>query len=611
MGYEDFGVIKAFDHLLIHYYEYIKLIKEIVNGFFQDITTHLKTNSVFARLTGDELIKIRELRRKTNLAEEFIINLRFFRGTRFWDDFLEDMEANNGMFLIEFINDFYKIPPERRKELIDLYAEWGGTTFYAMISLLVMISKFQNRTKNKDFFNLLNDAFLKEMNRIWDVKPRIARVFNHYPKLINNYLMIIPENRQNMFVSLLRGDIWEKEIDILRKRLLNLCELHFNSSQYFKRFFIRIINKYPEFIEYLDDTKKLNQISKGIFAKVENLPSIKEKKEKIGDYYDIEFLRVGLETLQGASIRETNVNFTEFCDNYIQTLFEICKTEIDQEIGYNVDTKDLFAIFTTGGHAREQAFDDDYDLVAVLNSNDEEIIRYTNKIITRMNTEIIKRGTLPHYRFSDHFGNYVTLIDQLDELFSRGDSDIFIDKSQILGSRLVVGSKKFEKEFVDKIITPHIFNKCDEYARDMLNEIESRHRDRRNVESDSPNIKEGIGGLRDIESIFLIYKAIYKIREPISYKLIEKIASLDSKNSENIRKLEKALDFLKSIRDVYRLTSSAEDTLHIDYLENTAKILGYKNSNGNGEIKKLLEDYYRCTQEVNSIISETKKALIC
>jgi len=611
MGYEDLGVVKASDYLLIHYYENIKLTKNIVNSFFHDITVHLKANSVFAKLTIRGLLKKVDSNKKINLAEEYIKYLRFFKGTRFWDDLLEDMEMIDGTLLLDLIDDFYDVPAERREEIIELYAEWGGSAIYSMLSFLVIISKFQHKSKHKDFFNLMNNAFLKRMIIVSNAKPRLVRVFNHYPKLINNYLLTITEDHQNLLRTLLKGSIWEKEIEKSRTRLANLCKLHFNSSRYFKRFFIRIIDKYPKFLEYLDNTDKLKQIAKGIFAKIDNLASTEERKQNLGDYYDIEFLRVGLETLEGASIRETNINFTEFCDNYIQNLFEICKHEIDTELGYDVETKDLFAIFVAGGHAREQAFDDDYDLIAILNSNDEEIINYTNKIVTRMNKEIIKRGTLPHYRFSDHFGTYVTLMDQLDELFTHGDSTIFIDKSQILGSRLIVGSTKFEKEFIKRIIEPHIYNKCHAYAKDMLNEIESRHNDRRNVEGEFPNIKEGIGGLRDIESLFLIYKAIYKLREPISYKLLEKLISLDVKNADRISKLEKSLDFLKSMRDVYRLTAAAEDTLHIDYLENTAKILGFQNSHGNGESGKLLETFYKCTDEVNSIITKTKEALTC
>jgi len=611
MGYEDLGVIKAYDHILVDYYNKISETKDVINDFFYDITTHLKANSIFAKLTIRGLLKSVDKNKDINLAEEYIKHFRFFKGTKFWDDLLEDMEMLDGQLLIDFISDFHAVPPERKNELINLYADWGVNAIYAMISFLVLISRYQNKTNHKDFFSILNEDFLKKLNCAPDVKTRLAKVFNHYPRLFNNYLMAIPEDAQELFTCLLEGNAWEKEIDILLNRLVNLCNLHFNSSRYFKRFFIRIIDKYPEFIEYLDNTDKLKQIAKGIYAKIENLPLTGERKQHLGDYYDIEFLRVGLETLQGASIKETNLNFTEFCDNYIQGLFEICKREVDSELGKDVETKDLFAIFTAGGHAREQAFDDDYDLIAILNSNDEEIIKYTNKIITRMNTEIIKRGTLPHYRFADHFGNYVTLMDQLKELFEEGNNNIFIDKSQILGSRLVVGSTKFEKDFINSIIKPYIYDTCDSYARDMLNEIESRHKDRRNLKSELPNIKEGIGGLRDIESVFLIYKAVLKLREPISYRLIEKISSLNPENSENVHKLERSLDFLKSMRDVYRLTSSAEDTLHIDYLENTAKILGYTDKDGNGEVQKLLNDFYKCTEEVNNIIIETKKTLTC
>ena len=173
-------------------------------------------------------------------------------------------------------------------------------------------------------------------------------------------------------------------------------------------------------------------------------------------------------------------------------LFDICKQSVDEELQKTIPTRDLFAIFTAGGHAREQAFDDDYDIIIFLNDTNEESVNYINKIVTKMNAEIMKRGTMPHYRFADIFGSFITLIEELDDHLTQQGVDTFIDKSQILGSRMIVGSSKFEKEFIERIIQRHIFDKSEEYIQQMINELESRHRNVKTKKTNSHNVKEDI-----------------------------------------------------------------------------------------------------------------------
>jgi UTP:GlnB (protein PII) uridylyltransferase len=414
--------------------------------------------------------------------------------------------------------------------------------------------------------------------------------------------MYLSDNDLIRFEELLDQELWEVEVWISKNKLRNLCQLHYTNSRYFKRFFIRVVQKYPDYVKFLDDTEKLRQISKGLLGNVDNLTTCEEKIKTLGDYYDLEFLRIGLETLLGTPIATTNSEFTEFTDTYLQILFDNCKQCVDEEIGRKVPTSDLLAVFTAGGHAREQAYDDDYDIIILLNSTNEDMRQYCNRIVTRMNAEIIKRGTLPHYRFADHFGHYVTLMDELDSLLSNDNDDAFIDKSQILGSRMVIGSRKFEKEFVEKIIHPHIFSKSREYILQMIAEIRSRHEDRRRDKEKDVNVKEGIGGLRDIEMILLIYKAKYGLREPINRKLMNILSEIDKRHGKDFIILADAFDFLKNVRDIYRLTVSAGDVLRADYLKRAAQILGLDDAGKESPTERLLALYRQRTSEVARIV---------
>ncbi|NIM20597.1 MAG: hypothetical protein GTO51_10275 [Candidatus Latescibacteria bacterium] len=602
MGYKDVGGIKAWDHLLIHYYEHVQLAKDIVGTLLKFATEHLESISVFSILARYSKDSEEWASEKRNLAVDFSNTSRFFRGTKFWDDILEALEADDGELLERFVTDFNSLEERYRKNLVERYGACSTYTFYAFISFLVILSENQRRLKCQGLCEDLNMAFLNTAEKTEDRISKLAKLFYQYPKLINEYLMTLDDEKLIRVEKILEQDVWETEIAVSKEKLKRLCQLHYRNSRYFKRFFIRVVRKYPKYVQYLDQTEKLRQIAKGLLGMVDNLNDCDEKIKALGDYYDLEFLRVGLETLQGVPIGVTNTEFTEFSDTYLQVLFDVCKQCVDEEIGEKVATRDLLAVFAAGGHAREQAYDDDYDIIILLNSRDEDMRKYCNRIVTRMNSEIIKRGTLPHYRFADHFGHFVTLIDDLDVLLSQDHAEAFIDKSQILGSRMVIGSRKFEKDFIERIIHPHIFSKSREYISQMIAEIESRHRDRRNMIVRDINVKEGIGGLRDIEMILLIYKAKFGLREPINRKLMATLAEIDMRRGEDFRILADAFDFLKNVRDIYRLTVSAGDVLRPEYLGRAAEILGFKHKNKSTPIEQLLADYHKCSTQVARIV---------
>jgi len=593
MGYKDVGTVKGWDHLLIHYQESVQQAKDIVGLLLEPVTEHLRSITIFSALAQPR--RAQAGKSKGNLAVDFIRASRFFRGTKFWDDVLEILEANNGELLHRFVRDFAPLSGRYRRKLIEEYGSTSQYTLYAFLSLLVIIVKYQRGSEYQKLFDELNDAFLDMAGKIESRISKLSKLFCQYPQLINTYLMRLNEDRLIRFGHLLENGGGEAEA-ASAAGLRKVCQLHYSNSRYFKRYFTRVIHKHPEYVEYLDSTDKLRQIAHGLLGNVGNLGGCQEKKDSLADYYDLEYLRVGLETLRGAPISTTNAEFTEFSDTFLQVLFDINKQCIDEEMGGKVATHDLLAVFVAGGHAREQAYDDDCDLIILLDSSDEEMRRYCDRIANRMNTDILRRGTLPHYRFTDHFGHYVTRVDELEQLFARECPDGFIDRSQVLGSRMIIGSTKFGKEFEDRIIRPYIFGQSGTYIAQMIGEIRSRHRDEPDPNGDALNVKEGRGGLRDIEMILLICKAKYGLREPINRKLVRTLCEAEPRRRKDFETLSTSFDFLRSIRDAYRLTVSAENVLRAAYLDRPARILGFRDPN------ELLAAYQTSTAQAAEII---------
>ncbi len=592
LGYIDVGSCNAEDHLLIHYYEHILNVRKVIPTLIEDIKLHLKQISIFK--------KFFELSYSGNLVRDFIEEFKFFRGTSFWDDIIDDFRSEK--ILNRFVFDFNTLTPEEQKKMVQRYIGWLKYDLYTLMAFMLILGENRNSLV---LYTKLNDQFLKIINRLPDTIRNIAFVFAHYPSLVNRLLALETTENLAVYSNLLREKVYEEDIATIIEDFKELINIYHISSHFFKRYFVRITIKYPECLRFLNDENALKEFAAGLYSDIGSMRTYETKKEKLGDYYDFETVRVSLATLKGASSESTNAEFIEFSDQYIRTLYDLCREETDAEFNKRIITEDVLAIFAAGGHAREQAFDDDYDLIVVLNSEDPELLSYSNKVISKMNAEIIKRGTIPHHRFAEYFGRYVITLKDLEEILSGNNPDIFIEQSQILGARLIAGSRRFENDFTEKIICPLIFVKKESYVQMMLSELESRHAERNELIDSGIDIKECSGGLRDIEMIMLTLKAKFEITEPVNMQLFGTIGGRMPELKTEITNLARDFAFLKNIRDVYRLTIGATDLILPEGLATVASVLG------KGDKSELQRELDASRQEVFEIIRRLLQVTSC
>ncbi|MBN2091003.1 hypothetical protein JW964_15425 [candidate division KSB1 bacterium] len=606
MGFRPAGNKKASDFLLVNYYDNLEMTRNIARTLLDDLKRHLKNCTVFISTFQNEK-KLPEKRH--SILKEFYQVARFFRGTKFWEDILEILAEDNGRYLKIVVEEWQQLSPDHQKIYCQIIARTGRISFYAVISLLVMVTTHQRNPVFKKFFNMLNTAFFnvlaKNRSRTW----RIVRLYNYNPRLINYYIMSLNESNQKEFFSLLEtGEIYYPEDIVIKEKLEYLGGLYLDSSRYFRRYFIEVVNKYPQFIEFIDDTEQLRKFAKGFFGTIEKCATLEEKKEKLRDSFYVDFFRLGLETLAGTSLESIEREYTEFVFNYLQELYGICKQEIETELKIQLYTRDSFAIFVTGSMGREQAFDDDFDLIVVLNSDDETLRANCSRVITRMNREIIRLAVLPHYRFAEHFGNYLITMRELEDFLKQDNQLCFIEKSQLLGAQMIVGSSLFEREFMERIIRPYIYEDQQHYFRVMLDEMKSRHNALKTLPDWRFSLKEAVGGLRDIELILLFYKTKYQISAPLNRRIIDFVMRKSAENAAEIQELGEQFDFLKYMRTVYRIAVAAKNTLDKDNLERTAQIMGFQAQNGVTASEKLLNCFIascdRTTEIINNLLTK-------
>jgi hypothetical protein len=598
MGFEGKGVVSAREFMLVNYYEYLDKSISAIDMLSGDLQEHLHGISVVRPILSRDIHH--PIGYQGNLAEDFIRVTKFFRGITYWDDFLKELSDPDNVFYNEFIRSFQELPEKMKLLLATGYVSGARYGPASILKLLVIVGEKARDDQSKAVFTALSRAFIDELRELPDVSASLIHMAYAFPELLNTYLSLIDWDSLSTFTGLAHSKPYLPELVPLHNQLLTLCGIHHQSSQFFKRHFVQIMNKYPLYIKNLHNDERLREIANGFYSGITTVPNLKERMERLGVYYDLEFVRVSLLAMNGAHCEQTDNEFTEFCDNYAQALYELCQQEVHLNLGYSMRTHDLFALYAAGGHAREQGFDDDYDMIVILDSTDPDQIDYCNRIIGRMNSEILKRGILTHHRFADHFGSYVVSFAQMAEHLKGSGDDIFVDKSQILGSRLLEGSRNLDLKLEHEIIYPLIFECADQYIEQMREEMRSRHKEYNRDECH--NIKECCGGLRDIEMLLLMYKTRYKVREPSIRKLLRRLMEVEPANAQCFKYVEDHFNFIKKLRDLYRLKVAPRNVIEKENMAFIAPAMGYGDSPLAGD--NLYNDFMQKTSEAASEIKK-------
>ncbi len=601
MGYRRRGTVGPEETLLVHYYDSVDKIRAVAEVLGQEVEENLRSSSVFLELASATPRSPGELLNST------LKLIRFLAKTAFWDDVFELLVASDKKLLRALVHDFNTLPPEKHERRVNELVGLVKRNAELFMKLLVLLGENRDEVDAGELFGAMSAAFLREFETFYNPAREAARLFAAQPALLNRYLAEVDYDTARRFMKLVSREVNVPSLKPAAASLRGLCRLRYYGSAYLRRYLQTALKKYPDCLYLLDETDALAEKSQGILAEAAIVPTPAAKKGLLGDYYDLELLRIGLMTLKGATIEDTNAQYTEFSDNYLNYLFDACREGLAEEYGRWVTSFDLMAIYAAGGHAREWAFNDDYDLIVLIDTEDEKLQELGGAVISAMSAEICKRGMMPHYRFLEHFGSYVIPVSQLEAFFRRENQTDFIEKSQLLESRLVVGTSTFEEDTHERIIKPFIFARADDYVADMKAEMASRQKAVGDVFLPN-NIKECVGGLRDIVMAILICKARFGIRDPITSRILDGIGRVYPQAGLELRSLYNSMCFLKNLRDVYRLTVCLDDNLDFEHADVVGEILGFEGE-APGERGRQVKDAFERTtakvaEEIESVLAK-------
>lgn len=168
--------------------------------------------------------------------------------------------------------------------------------------------------------------------------------------------------------------------------------------------------------------------------------------------------------------------------------------------------------------------------------------------------------------------------------------------TNLIESRFLTGSEKLFEEMQEKVSTDHLWP-SDEFFEAKWNEQQHRHlRYGDTANKLEPNIKEGPGGLRDIQMIGWVAIRHFNTRD------LHELVKHDFLSEDEFHFLLEGQRFLWKIRFALHIHARRrEDRLLFDYQKTLAHDFGYKDNKQNLAVEQFMQQYYRTVMELDRL----------
>ncbi|QLF69198.1 [protein-PII] uridylyltransferase [Peteryoungia desertarenae] len=184
----------------------------------------------------------------------------------------------------------------------------------------------------------------------------------------------------------------------------------------------------------------------------------------------------------------------------------------------------------------------------------------------------------------------------VDECIRLSKADMTI-RTAILETRYVCGNEALVSELQQRFDQEVTTNTAAEFIAAKLAERDERHRkagDSRYLVE--PNVKEGKGGLRDLQTLFWIAKYNYHVRDT------SELVRLGVLSKQEWRLFQKADDFLWAVRcHMHYLTGKPEERLHFDIQPEIAKNFDYHSRPGLSAVERFMKHYFLVAKDVGDL----------
>jgi len=175
-------------------------------------------------------------------------------------------------------------------------------------------------------------------------------------------------------------------------------------------------------------------------------------------------------------------------------------------------------------------------------------------------------------------------------------------RTTLLEARFILGNAELFSEFRESFDREIARSDTREFVSAKLAERDARvmraGASRYLVE---PNVKEGKGGLRDLNTLFWIAKYVYRVREA------KELVAAGLFTAAELSLFERCEEFLWRVRcHLHFATGRAEERLAFDVQTTIARRLGYHDRSGLSPVERFMKHYFLVAKEVGDLT-----AIVC
>ncbi len=184
----------------------------------------------------------------------------------------------------------------------------------------------------------------------------------------------------------------------------------------------------------------------------------------------------------------------------------------------------------------------------------------------------------------------------IDETVKMAQDDLTI-RTALLESRFVWGDRDVYEGASTRFWNDVVSGTGPEFVHQKMQEREERHKrmgDSRYVVE--PNIKDGKGGLRDLQTLYWIGKYVHRVRSAAS------LVDVGLLTKQEYRRFHKAENFLWAVRcHMHDIAGRAEERLTFDLQREVAQRMQYADRPGQSPVERFMQYYFLNAKTVGDV----------
>ncbi|WP_297767714.1 [protein-PII] uridylyltransferase [uncultured Roseovarius sp.] len=175
-------------------------------------------------------------------------------------------------------------------------------------------------------------------------------------------------------------------------------------------------------------------------------------------------------------------------------------------------------------------------------------------------------------------------------------ADDYTIRTALLENRFLAGEVALGEKLNQRLWDDLFAGTERDFTEAKLEERDARHEKQGERYMVEPNVKEGKGGLRDLQSLFWIAKYLHRVRD------VSELVALGMFTPEEFSTFAKAENFLWAVRcHLHLITNRPNDQLTFDMQVEVALRMGYIDTAARRGVEIFMQDYFRHATSVGDL----------